>query len=1063
MAEANAILSEAVRAALRGGAPILPDEFGDQVQAGRNLQTICARIEGFERRAKLACAFATLALEGPSPPSALNNFERFLSSCDDATAVAAMLMDNERALRAAAAVFGASQFLSGVLIRDSSLLGWLLETGNLDAWRTPADYRRAAEQIMRGHAGRDDRHGALCRLRCREMLRIGAREILKLATGEETARENSDLAQALIAACAVIASEETIARLGEPVTEAGLQPGRPCGICVLGMGKLGGRELNFSSDIDLIFIYEAEGQTNGVLPGGRKIAPASNHVFFTRMGEFLVRFLSERGAEGNLFRVDMRLRPEGKTGPLARSLESFMNYIRQQARDWERIAYLKMRVLHGPPALAERIYHITQDFVFSDAEPAKVVHEVRQLKLRIDREVMAGELYRREVKRGYGGIREIEFVIAAMQIIYGRTHRALRARNTFLAIQRLQEVNLLAPEEANFYLNSLEFLRMVEHRLQMAEERQTHTIPAGGEALETLARCCGFASSAEFMAGYRRITGGVHERFEKFFEHDAGVAGREERDMLLLLDPETPDAAMAALARYGLDDESAHAMLRDLGRGTREIFISAEGQRSFEQMLPALLRLASRAPNPHRVLPRFHSFVLAVKGITYYYELIAMHPDILKLLVALFGASGHFSRVLTAHPEFFDMLISSQILHEPDTYSARIDRIVAALGVSRRHSRKLLLLRRAAQFEMLLTALRYLLGLRDARQTLQGITLAAEACLNAAVPLAVERAVERIAARGEMTDPQAVRRAISEAADSNMAVIALGKFGGGELNFFSDLDVVFVYRDGAPPNEPARAVVELPKELRPLHESGELYIIIADAITQILGENLEGGRVFQLDARLRPHGRNSPLATPMSFYEACLMSEAEVWELQAFLRARHAMGCVELTERLRDTAEKRRIALDSENVRGEVRRMRRRLEDAVPATECALHEFKRSPGGLADAEFVIQYLQLTGQARTDIADYSAGLDELARKCGNGDCAAPLRVLRDGYGFLRSVETAARLVTGTSTSALPADPVHQKTVSRMMEFDPPAALEVRIKQIMSANRQAFEQILGAGGR
>src|SRR5690606_21064230 len=264
------------------------------------------------------------------------------------------------------------------------------------------------------------------------------------------------------------------------------------GMCVLGMGKLGGRELNFSSDIDLVFVYEAEGETTGREDGGRRVAVISNHDFFTRMGEALVKFLGERGPEGNLFRVDMRLRPEGIDGPLARSLESFIHYLNTQARDWERLAYLKARVVSGPVRLAEKLYRVMGEFVFAGLDARRIVSEVQELKLRIDREVINSDLYRREVKRGYGGIREIEFVIAAMQIIHGYNHHALRIRNTFLAIQRLLETHILSVKSAEFYQHAYSFLRTIEHRLQMAQEAQTHTLPPPGPEFEAMARRCGF-------------------------------------------------------------------------------------------------------------------------------------------------------------------------------------------------------------------------------------------------------------------------------------------------------------------------------------------------------------------------------------------------------------------------------------------------------------------------------------------------------------------------------------------------------------------------------------------
>lgn len=1012
MSKSDLRIAEAIEGALAGDSgPCLP-EFADWPHAAANLRCIAKRFEGHASPKFFLADLTGFALKSPAPNSAINNYERFAETAFEVPFITQNLLSSRTSLGVLASVFGSSQFLSDVLIRNPDFFAWLVQPENLHAPRSLAEYRREVRAVLDRITDRDQLKDALCRLRRRELLRTGTRDILRLAQVEEVTREISNLAQALIEAAAQIAYDDAVARFGLPMCDAFEGGRRECSMCVIGMGKLGGRELNFSSDIDLIFIYDEEGQTTGLLPGGRKTGPQTNHVFFTRMGENLIRFLSERGPEGNLFRVDMRLRPEGAGGPLVRSLESFANYLSQQGRDWERLAYLKARVLAGPSQLAERLYRVTQEFVYAGVAPTRIVREVENLKLMIDREVMQSDVYRREVKRGYGGIREIEFVIAAMQIIHGKTHRALHVRNIFTAIQRLHQVGLLSAEEHAFYLRAYRFLRLVEHRLQMAEEHQTHTVPESAAGLELMARRCHFDSARSFTREYQLITEGVHQRFMRFFEQDQEAADRESRDMLLILDTNAPrQEAMEALARRGISDPGALDLIHELAFGTREVFISAEGQRYFEQMLPSLLRMAAKAALPERVLPHLHSFVLAIKGITYYYELIAQHPDILNLLVSLFGTSGHFSRVMIAHPQFFDMVLSSDVLYRREKPEEQLGRVRAAAGAARGLDRRLVLLRRAAQFETLLSALRSILRLRTVPETCHGLSQTADVFVAAAMELAAERLAERFGSRLGVPEKKALAKEILGASGECFAVAALGKYGGQEINFFSDLDVVFVYDE-------RRFALEIKGDAV---QPAEFFAVLSDALVYVLSENLEGGRAFVLDARLRPHGKNSPIATPLSLYVQYIEREAQIWEMQSLLRCRHVHGNEEITSALISAARTRRLALDPAVVREETVKMRKRLEATVEESARRTQEFKRGLGGIVDVEFVLQYLALAGALPEEALapNYFNMLDRMA------DCALPspelVTVLRTGYSVLRAVETSVRLVTGASVDALPEEP------------------------------------------
>jgi glutamate-ammonia-ligase adenylyltransferase len=1020
-------------------------------QAAANLRLLAPH---FPSTTGLARVLADLA-DSAAPDMALNNLERFLAASARADNIAEYIADRDDVRTALVTLFAGSQFLSDVLIAQPHAFHWLIEENGLWYGRGATYYREAARSHIEGHVELSDQRRVLSMWRRREMLRIGMRDLLGLATMEEVTRDISDLAQAIIQLGAELTYQAMAQRYGHPVPESaswdsgsGDSPAEDispastaAGMCVLGMGKLGGRELNFSSDIDLVFIYEAEGQTTGRLDGTRRVAVVTNHVFFSRMGEALVKFLAERRPEGNLFRVDMRLRPEGQDGPLVRSLESFITYLSSQARDWERIAYLKARVMSGPSHLTERLYRVISRFVYAGVEPGQIIREIQELKLRIDREVTTSDLYEREVKRGYGGIREIEFVIAAMQIIHGYAHHALRVRNVFLAVQRLQEVHILSDEEAVFYLHAYSFLRLIEHRLQMAEEHQTHTVPTDLQQLQQLARRCGFKTAGEFQSEYRRTTHEVHSRFLLFFEEDVAAIDEEKRDLLLITDRDAPQVDVAAaLARRGVLQPGAVQLIHALTFGTREVFISPEGQRSFEQMLPSLLRLISSAPIPERVLPNLHSFAMAMKSITYYYEVMAQHPEILRLLVMLFGTSSFYSQALISHPEYFDALISSRVLEQEDTANEAKRQRIANVLSSKLPQRRLIMLRRAVIFENLLTALRYVLKLRTLPDCLRELSDTADM----AVDTGMRITCERLAAAASIT-PQAFMDQVRQ----HFAIIALGKYGGAELNFFGDLDVVFVYRDNAEADAFAQSV-----------QSGaaESFVNIADVLNNVLSEQLQDGRAFVLDARLRPHGRNAPHATPLSQYIAYLHKEAEVWELQALSRARCVWGECSILAELAHAASTRTAAMSAQTIREEITSMRTRLEAAAAGEDASVElKFKRAAGGLVDVEFLLQWIALSGSAPVP-ANYFAALQSPAVKAALGIRADELTSM---YAWLRELETAVRLVTNAGTSTLPGDATELRAVSQLMGFSEPTALSNNLREVMSGVRAIYNDVIGTG--
>lgn len=997
-----------------------------------------------------------LICESADPDQALVFLVRLFDCVDNKDELFSRLQSSDFNRKALITLFSGSKFLSDFLLSKPHLLNWLLSKETLLNARDSDYYNEGIERALENLTDINEIRRSLILWRKKELMRIALRDLMQLGDAEEVSRDISDLAQSLIAAAAQISYAALTLRYGIPMGESQFgeedirfQQGDPTsaqsqetGMCVLGMGKLGGRELNFASDIDLIFVYDAEGETTGRLDGTRRVAVISNHVFFTKMGESIVKFLGERGPDGTFYRVDMRLRPEGQDGPLARSLESFITYLNSQARDWERIAYLKARVMCGPKSLENKLYRIISGFVYSGVDARRIVDEVQQLKVRIDREVIHSDLYHREVKRGYGGIREIEFVVAAMQIIHGNSHNALRVRNTFLAIQRLREVHVLSLDDEKFYLSAYEFLRNVEHRLQMDQELQTHTIPLDGIEFEALAKRSGFQNGNDFQIFYETLTTDVHRRFVAFFERDLDALEQETKDIFLILDRSvSEDEALAALERRGLTGKQTLRLIQSLVYGNREVFVSAEGQRFVEQMLPALLRMASAAAFPEQVFPRFNSFVLSIKGITYYYEVIANHPDILKLLTTLFGSSEQLSSYIISRPEFFDALISTRVLNEKTpSKETRNERLRFALTV-KSPARRQQMLRRAVNFERLLIGLQFLLKLQDLPTCLQALSCTADISLDLAVKIAAAKITERI------NEKQAENKVLQEAVESfindRFQILAFGKYGGSELNFFGDLDVVFFYEESA-----------LPEQFIPFTSDQEFFNYLSDTIITIMSETIQDGKVFMVDARLRPHGKNAPIAVTADSYIDYIKSQADVWELQSFTRARPVWG--NLTNKLGqlNIAFKTRLQeLSPELICTEIRSMRSKLAEHAP-TNCDF-EIKRSDGGITDIEFLVQWWILSGKitfAQSN-ANYFHSLQQVS--CID---EADKKILISHYRFLRTLENTMRIVNGNSDSTYIITSPSATGISRLMSYASPEELVSKVNEVMSQVKQLVEKHL-----
>lgn len=937
----------------------------------------------------LATVFARLVGElaaSPDPDMALNNLERLAGQADRA-AFLSLLGSHPGAIPLLARLCGTSQFLADTLRRYPTLLPWLLEPRTMRQWLGD-ELEEDLATSLRPFTGHDARLRALRRFKYRQLLRIGCRDILGDADLTVTTEELSRLADVCLAAAWGWAQDRLRPRYGVPVGPEGA----PTGLAVIGMGKLGGDELNYSSDIDLIFVYGEDGRTTGGEAGS-----VANGEFFTEAVRAIVDALESVTDEGHTFRVDLRLRPEGRMGALIRSLEGYRAYVALRAELWERQALIKARFCAGDPAVAARFSELIRPFVFRVGLDPAIVGEIRRMKSAIDRSLRAKGGPRRNVKLGIGGIREVEFLVQALQLLYAGDDPWLRERNTLRAIFRLTERGYLSPALGRLLGDALVHLRTVEHRLQILHEFQTHTLPEGQVELGLLARRMGIplparAAGRRFLALHRRITRGVHAAFRDFFAAPPAAARPAIR---------VPSYTSLKATGFG-DPDRARQNLRLVLEGRPLIPYPEAARRALTAMFPVLLDALWQSPDPDEALNQFERFLAAAGPRTAYLELLAARPELLANLVKLCARGELLTQLLVAQPGLLSALASPATLvprqRKRDLRTALAPVFAPGLTRAERRDR----LRQLKQAQELGITWRMLLGVTDGQRFSLEMTALADAALGAAWLMALE---ETAAQYGIPRD--AAGRMIPA------AIIGIGKFGGRELTTGSDLDLFVVYGCAGWTDGPGPV------------EAHVFYGRAVEALSALLGDITPAGTVFPVDLRLRPGSKGSGFATSLDAVEQYYREWADPWERQTLTRARLVGGDPRLGRALRKLLNAllygpRALPPDLKEMRGLRERMERELGRESPGR---LH-VKFGCGGLVDVEFITQALQMRHGARVPAVRRANTEQALSAIKGAGllpaeDCDA----LTEHYRFLRRVSAGLRLFGARPADTLePAGPI-----------------------------------------
>jgi glutamate-ammonia-ligase adenylyltransferase len=823
----------------------------------------------------------------------------------------------------------ASDFAYESFLRDPALLG-------PELLRLMSDPRHADARagVFASAHSEAELFAELRRFRQREALRLIWRDVNDLDTVETTLTGASVLAETCIEAALLGAERKVAARHGV----IGGVHGTPQRMVVFGLGKLGGGELNFSSDIDLVFAFADSGVSDGE-------RPLDADAYYARVGQAFVALLAERNADGYVYRVDLRLRPFGNSGRPVLSFAAMEQYYQREGRDWERYAWTKARAVGGDRGAGAHLLDTLRPFVFRRYLDYTAFAGLREMKALIDAEVARKDLAD-DLKLGPGGIREIEFIVQLVQLIRGGREPALRARGLLPALAACEQLGFIPSGRATKLRAAYRFLRRLENRVQMFADQQTHAIPEDAAVRQRLALALGHADW-ETLAGELAVhRGAVSEEFAALMATDARAQmQRDESSSATLwrnIVREGVDRDALAAAGF-VPPEDVAAELESLLGSSALRNMSARSRERLDRVLPALFAAAAASSEPVRCLIRMLRLVQTVARRSVYLALLDEQPAALKRLSEVLSASAFLAERVIAHPLLLDDLFDDRVDNAPpdrDAVAAELARRLATLDGTDPEA-EIELIQEERQSALFRIGLAFLGGRIDAVSAARALAGVAEVVLNAVLRIA-ERDLARNHGRLGGTET------------AGFSVIAYGSFGGSELGFGSDLDLVFLYDGELAQRESDGA--------RPL-DGARYYTRLAQRVVHLLDVQTRAGKLYEVDVRLRPDGGKGLLVLGMDAYEAYLRERAWTWELQALVRARAVAGEAALGARF---ARVRSALLstprDAAAVRTDISAMRARWRTERDRSDAGRFDLKQGFGGLVDIEFLLQGIVLAHAA-----------------------------------------------------------------------------------------------------
>lgn len=964
--------------------------------------------------------------------SALHNFERFSKKILDKNYLYTLLTGSPDLLKALVILFSGSQALTDTLLNTPSHFDWLKQPDTLNKPKSRDVLYRDFYAMAGEHFVEENIPSLLRKFKRREYIRIGLRDMMGLAKVMATVEDLSNLADVCLQVAYEYADKKLRKKHGAPCHQNAAGDWVETEFAIIGMGKLGGRELNYSSDIDLIYVYTSnKGETRQKDGFPLSHTPVSNHEYFTKLSQGVTRTINEITGEGNVFRVDLNLRPEGQYGEIANSLASCEIYYESWGRTWERQALIKARVCAGSESLGAALLKILQPFIFRRSLDFGAVEEIKQMKRKIDLSIQQKGNRKGNIKLGFGGIREIEFTVQAYQLLFGGRDKALRVSNTLLALEKLRDRGLVKAEEHDRLREAYVFLRNLENRVQMSFSLQTHVLPKNEKEMAVLAKKMGFQNSnreervKRLMDEFEKHTRFVGNMFSNLFVEEkkdeaARIASKGLKSSQVAEGRFSPDLFQSI---HFSDADRAFRFLETLRDGPKFSHPSEKSIQNFYAILPEILEVCARVPKPNSAVEHLLRFVENSHARETFLELFRENEKLLELLLILFGSSDFLSGILIRQPDLMDVLLDLESIYRFKTLEKITAEINRHLASCKTLEDKKIYLRKFKQGEELRIGVRYLIKESDLLGTLTDLSVLAEVYLNTVLNLAGEEVNKQFGRSGPPLD--------------GFAIFAMGKLGGRELNFGSDLDIVFVYQ------EPEQEAPGLPQE-----KILSYYVAVSQMIFQLTSEMTPAGFAYKVDTDLRPEGVGGVLVHSLKGYEDYFKTRARIWERQAMTRARFAAGNADLGEKFLKAVHEftYRPKLEYGSLI-EISRLRERMEKELAKEIKKGKNVKLGYGGLADIEFTVQVLQLMHGYRNPRLRRANTLEALSALV---DCAIlehnEADRQRAHYLFLRNLECALRLLSQPFSNHLPGDETEQAPLARLLGYEGETSSELAGKLI-----------------
>jgi len=951
-----------------------------------------------------------LIKQSPAPSLAKNNLGRLIEEYGAKSVNRVSNVDLPVLLR----LLGGSAYLSDALLRQGEEWPEMFAREIKISQKPVSQHLIELEPFIRATDSFEDFCAVLRRHKQREYIRIGARDLLPSVPMEETVRELSALADAALEAayrCGRAEVERDFGALTLPGRET------PNGFVILGMGKLGGEELNFSSDIDVIFLYEED---EGESAGGRK-GKTDPRTFFSNVGKKIIQAMGEVTEDGFVFRIDLRLRPLGANGPLVQSVDSAMFYYQSWGQCWERSALIKARPSAGERALGSRFLQELQPFIYRRYLDYTTVDELRHMKMRIENELLDAQGKERNIKLGYGGIREIEFFAQALQLVNGGYEPKIREQSTLSALTELAQHNFISAQEKEQLTAAYRFFRQVEHKVQMVQEAHAHSIPEGDEEERAIARRLGYARQGKkgerqrFWLDHRAHTKTVRAIFDRLFygaqkeiEHKgASDTGSIWNDL------DNEELITRELAQAGFADPAkAYENLLAVRDGETFSPPTPKRLKIMRALGPALITEIAKSSSPDRSLLNLSRFSHRIGGRTGFLTLLAENPETMRLLITLFADSQFLTDLFLNRPELIDTLIRVDLTQIEKNKASMVSELQAVLAEPEDLEEKLNALRRYKTEEFIRIGLHDLGGGIELERVLEQLSDLAEACLNGALQLTIEELEQKF---GSVPGGQ-------------FAILGMGKMGGRELDYNSDLDLVFIYNA----HEDAQSSGGTQGQIG----AHEFYVRVGQKLITYLAAPTEEGVAYKIDMQLRPSGKSGPLVCSLDAFREYHKTSSLLWERQALIKARCVAGEAALRKQIEQVVEKFAYGsgLSSEGI-AEIHHLRMRMEKELAGEGETRFNLKKGKGGLVDIEFLTQMLQLA---------HGHGFPSL-RQRGTRDALQALhdqrildsrdfKLLADGYLFLRALDHRLRLEHDQSIDGFEREPAKIQGIAKSLGYD-----------------------------